>query len=243
MQGEEVGMRLASLVRKVSQLEALARGTAARRIVPCWGGCCGSCDPVDLAYFSGLDLGQAQDFTALAVQEQTRAPDPENPDARARSYPCRHLERFPRGTPYTEIAAGLAGRFAASPLARNPLGVDQTGVGKPVVDLLRRARIAARLRPLTLAGGHGATPDPKGGWLVPKQELVSTLQVLLQSRRLQLAPTLPEVPTLVRELLSFQMKVRLAAPEPLGAWREGAHDDLVLALAIAAWLGERSRFR
>jgi hypothetical protein len=25
----------------------------------------------------------------------------------------------------------------------------------------------------------------------------------------------------------------------MDAWREGAHDDLVLAVAVAAWLGER----
>jgi hypothetical protein len=43
---------------------------------------------------------------------------------------------------------------------------------------------------------------------------------------------------LVRELGSYRAKpVLVAADTPL-AWREGAHDDLVLAVALAAWAGE-----
>jgi hypothetical protein len=44
----------------------------------------------------------------------------------------------------------------------------------------------------------------------------------------------------VRELSGFQVKVPSATEEELGAWREGAHDDLVLAVAVAAWIGERA---
>jgi hypothetical protein len=69
--------------------------------------------------------------------------------------------------------------------------------------------------------------------------LVSTLQVLLQAGRLKVASALAEAPTLVRELLAFQVKVTAAAHETFGPWRENAHDDLVLAVVLAAWLGER----
>jgi hypothetical protein len=54
------------------------------------------------------------------------------------------------------------------------------------------------------------------------------------------APALPESATLVRELAAFQLKATVSADEELGTWREGAHDDLVLAVAVAAWLGERA---
>jgi hypothetical protein len=69
--------------------------------------------------------------------------------------------------------------------------------------------------------------------------LVSTLQVLLAALRLQVAPTLAEAPTLVRELLQFQVRVTRAAHETFGTWREGQHDDLLLALALAGWYAER----
>ena len=80
---------------------------------------------------------------------------------------------------------------------------------------------------------------------MPRQELAATLHELLHSRRLQVAPALPESAMLVRELAAFQLKVSAASKEELDAWREGAHDDLVLAVAVAAWLGERGfqRFR
>jgi hypothetical protein len=92
---------------------------------------------------------------------------------------------------------------------------------------------------VTITAGHQATVADGGGWLVPKKELVSTLQVLLAARRHQVAPSLADAPTLVRELLQFQVKDTRAAHEAFGACRDGQHDDLVLAIAIAAWYAER----
>jgi hypothetical protein len=191
-----------------------------------------------IRYFSGLDLGQAQDFTALAVLEQTKLPDPEKKGQLVRHYAVRHLERFPLGTSYTAICARLVTIYAAAPLARTTLAVDQTGVGRPVLDMLRRSTISASIRPITITGGHKATPNEGGGYLVPKKELVSVLQVMLQARRIKVAPTLPEAATLVRELTTFQVKITPAANEVFGAWREGQYDDLVLAVAIAIWQAE-----
>jgi hypothetical protein len=55
------------------------------------------------------------------------------------------------------------------------------------------------------------------------------------------APTLPEAHTLVLELVTFKRKTKLVADDWLTEWREGDYDDLVLAVAIAAWEGERYR--
>lgn len=193
-------------------------------------------------YVSGLDLGQAAEFTALAVLERAEAPDPASPGRVLGRYAVRHLERFPLGAPYPEVGARVAALFAAPPLAGSPLGVDQTAVGKPVLDLLRRARPRAVLRPVAVTAGHQAHADDGGVWLVPRKELVSTLQVLLQARRVKVAPSLPDAQTLVRELQNFKMKFP-SVSDPFEAWREGPHDDLVLAVAIAAWLGERGMKR
>ena len=73
---------------------------------------------------------------------------------------------------------------------------------------------------------------------MPKRELVGTLQVLLQTRRLRVARTLPDAVVLVQELENFRAKVTTARQETLESWREGRHDDLILAVAVAAWLGE-----
>ena len=51
---------------------------------------------------------------------------------------------------------------------------------------------------------------------------------------------LREVAILIRELETFRVKITEAANETFGAWREGQHDDLLLAVALAAWAGERA---
>jgi hypothetical protein len=192
-------------------------------------------------YFSGLDLGQTQDPTALAVLERTYLPDPKKTGSLLSHYAVRHLERFPLGTSYPEICARVAQRFEAAPLSGSYLGVDQTGVGRAVVDMLRGVALSAWLYPVTITSGHGAIQDEAtGDWHVPKKDLVSALQILLQARRLKVSPDLPEAKTLIKELQNFRVKITLNANETYEAWREGMHDDLVFAVAIAAWLGEKN---
>jgi hypothetical protein len=195
----------------------------------------------EIRYFSGLDLAQVAEHTALAVLEQTSVPDPDAALRKVKHYAVRHLERFPLGTPFPAICQRLQALFAAPPLAHSVLAVDQTAVGEPVVRLLRRARLSVSIRPLTVTGGHQAQSKEDGGWLVPKNELVSTLQLLLQSRRLKVAPSLPEAQTLVRELQGFRVKTILSSNDTLESWRDGPHDDLVLSVAIAAWQSEHLR--
>jgi hypothetical protein len=185
----------------------------------------------------GLDLGQAQDYSALAVLERTWAPDPADDKALVRSYALRHLKRWPLGTAYPLIVAEVATLAGTPPLDWPILGVDQTGVGGAVVGMLRAAALPARLRPVLITAGHATLLADDGVFHVAKKELVSVLQVLLQSRRLKIAP-LPERDLLLREFQTFKVKVTAAANETFEAWRERDHDDMVLAVAIAAWLGE-----
>ena len=187
-------------------------------------------------YFGGLDLGPVQDPTALAVLERTLVPD--GTGRKVPHYAVRHLERFVPGTPYPAICAAVARLFAESPLRGSVLAVDQTGVGRPVVELLRQAKVRGRLQPITLMFGQRVAAATHGERLLSKMDVVSALQVLLQTRRLQVSSSLPEAQTLVQELATFQMKVPTAGAS-LDAWREGRNDDLVLAVGVAAWEGER----
>jgi hypothetical protein len=118
-----------------------------------------------IRFVSGLDLGQAQDFTALAVLEQTTLPDLEKPNQKVHHYAVRHLERFPLGTSYTAVCARLVTIFTAPPLTRTQLAVDQTGVGRPVIDMLKKSSISASIRPITITGGTRRRPARRaGGW-------------------------------------------------------------------------------
>jgi hypothetical protein len=220
-------------------------------------------------YILGVDLGQAQDYTALCVLERSghdtgkvtvthelrsvsygsgervgskspyqtiTSPVYEN------HYAARHLERLPIGTPYpTQVARikELFDRLKTDTKTTPLLVADQTGVGRPVVDMLR----AAELSPVavTITGGDAATQDG-GDYRVPKRDLVSVVQVLLQSERLTIAERLKARAILTAELGAFQVSISLKGHDSygndVGLWRENPHDDFVLAVALACWCGE-----
>lgn len=69
---------------------------------------------------------------------------------------------------------------------------------------------------------------------MPKGELVSKLQALLHSGDLRIAASLPDAAVLARELQDFRVRFTDAGNATFNA-REGAHDDLVLALALAVF--------
>jgi hypothetical protein len=186
-------------------------------------------------YVLGLDLGQTQDFTALAVLE--RQPLSARAVTAKADFALRHLRRFALGTAYTEIVSAVTVMRKAGPLNGAALIVDQTGVGRAIVDVLRQT--AGVVVPITITGGHAVSVTEDGSFHVPKKELVTGLQTVLQSRRLQIARGLPEAATLVRELQQFQVKITASAHETFEVWRAGQHDDLVLAVALACWWAER----
>ncbi len=205
-------------------------------------------------FFFGLDLGQAADYTAIAILERIpppvprprlgwipagrEPPDPQPELARAR-YELRHLERVALGTPYPAIVTSVRSRLLAEPLKDSTaLVVDYTGGGRPTYDLF----VAAGLTPvgITITGGNAVTHDG-GVYGVPKRDLVSALQVLFQSERLKIARGLPAAGTLVHELTNFKRSVSLkTGHDSYEAWRETDHDDLVLAAAMAAWYAEHA---
>ena len=176
-------------------------------------------------YVLALDLGQAADFTALAVLEREPLKPP--------TFAVRHLVRFPPGTPYAAIGEAVGTTVRDGGLGRPPVVVDLTAVGPGLLPSLRTGVRPAWVIPVLLTAGQ--TPvEADGLRRVPKRDLVTNLQVLLQERRLRVAPALPEAALLVRELTAFRAKVSLTdtdAPD----WRERPADDLVLAVALAAW--------
>ena len=227
-------------------------------------------------YYLGLDLGQARDYSALAIieeqlyvgeawanevlhrQDYERGPSPRwispadlspyqaglalrlsHQFGRPAEVPLavRHLERFQLGTRYTDVVERVASIVRTPPLRKMPavLLVDKTGVGASVLDSFTHAGIGTVA--ITLHGGSAVSRDPqRAGFRVPKRDLVTVTQVLLQDGRLKVAATLPEAETLRNELLNFRMKIDpRTAHASYEHWREGDHDDLVLSVSMAAW--------
>jgi hypothetical protein len=193
-------------------------------------------------YFLGLDLGQASEPTALAVLERPVVPPRAAPDLRRPVHALRHLKRFPPGTPYAEVIALVRQMLQRPPLSGATLIVDRTGVGQAVLKLVTDG-LENQVTCQYLAVSIGSGVDPTvgdGGLQVPRKELVGVLQVLLQNRRLKIPASLPDADLLIDELLKFRAKVTVASDNTLESWREGPHDDLVLAVGLAAWQSERT---
>lgn len=183
----------------------------------------------------GLDLGPPAAFTALAVVERT---DDRDPDADP-AYAVRHLRRFPPGTAYAAVAGAVADLLATEPLHGAGLAADVTAVGAGVLDLFRALDPRPPLTAVVLTAGHHAECGPHDVWQVPKKDLVTGLQLLLQGRRLAIPSALPEAALLARELGAFRAKAGPAADPAAADWRDGRDDDLVLAVALGCWQAGR----
>lgn len=204
-------------------------------------------------YIVGLDLGQANDYTALIFLERTQniitdmVPDDTdgvfiNTFKKKRTvedanYFGRHIERFKLGTPYPVVVERVK-KLVEQPEVggRYMLVVDQTGVGRPVFEMLTGAGLTAM--GVTITGGDSVTYKNRTEVRVAKRLLVSTLQAVKQTGRVTFGAKVQLVDILQQEMGTFGVKINDNAND-LYAAREGAHDDLILSLALALWFGEK----
>jgi hypothetical protein len=212
----------------------------------------------------GVDLGQQRDFTAITVIERGYVSAGPLYNAHywykgreiyaAREpvkleYHVRHLERPALGTSYVDVVERILELLISLGEEEVVLAVDMTGVGRPVADMLK-ARLNEWLEQdrdvylntawITITGGDSVTKAEGGGLRVPKCDLASAPLVLMQNGQLKIAEGLALAPVLKKELLNFKVKINIATGhDSYEAWREGDHDDLVLAVAMACWCGER----
>lgn len=197
----------------------------------------------------GVDLGQSKDPTSIAVVEQIKPVLPDHlqdfmrPDQVAAlrrempkpEYNLRLLEQAPLGEPYPAQAQRLNRILARQQIAEHQpfVWMDYTGVGRAVFDIFKEQRVP-RLKPVTIIFNGQEGPNGNGGHSVPKLDLVSRLQALMHTGRLHMPDTLPLAKTFRHELLDFRVSYTAVGNATFGA-REGAHDDLILAVALAVY--------
>jgi hypothetical protein len=178
-------------------------------------------------------------------------------------YHIRHLARAPLRTSYHAIAERVVETVVSLRDEQESradyvgadvnivLAIDATGVGVGVTEIIARAlkedlppgdpRVT--LVPITLTGGERVNRSG-AFYRVPKRDIVHTTIAAFQSGRLRIASSLREAKTLREELLNFKMKINPeTAHDSYSHWREGQHDDLVLATAMAVWVWERAVHR
>jgi hypothetical protein len=186
-------------------------------------------------FYVGLDLGQRYDHTAIALVEK---------DLRGTWLGVRGLERVALGTPYPKVVERVW-EIVNGPDVRGKvtLTVDGTGLGAPVIDMLRMARLGCEICEVIITGGERAQ-QVRGTcmerWNVPKRDLIAGVQLSLEKGELRIARRMQEAGALVRELVSVRQTTKANGRVRVGADACGEHDDLVIAVALACWGAKRA---
>jgi hypothetical protein len=201
----------------------------------------------------GIDVGQRVDPTAIAVAERVgncylvrhleRLPLGTSYPAIADRVGELYRNTVTRLDQQQATADYLAGGYMTAPHMSAPqdarsqiwLLVDATGVGTPCIDLIKERAAIADGHLTGCFFTYGDRLNVRLGsreGSIGKGFLVSRLQALIQSGRIRL-PDTPEAHALADELLVYEIRVDEQANEKYGAFKTGAHDDLVTALGLA----------
>ena len=186
--------------------------------------------------YMGQDLGERVDPSALAIAEYVSAPtstvDPATWEPLFRcSLALRHMESPPLGTEYPDVAA-RARQVAQHPriAGRCTLVVDANGAGAGAMSLFKKPEFPAPLIAMIATGGQEARAT-EGGYNVPKPMLLDRLEYLLRTKKLRIAVA-PWTEPLIRELTMIKRELQ---PSGYVTYSSPIHDDMVMALAMAAW--------
>ncbi|MDX2266973.1 MAG: hypothetical protein NW208_02640 [Bryobacter sp.] len=190
--------------------------------------------PVRNEYFLGLDLGRRQDFSALVVLERrlfarnTRYVD--SLTKWEQSLIVRYARQFKLGTAYGEVAAETA-RIYRAVEQKGPatLVFDQTGVGDAVEEMIREHLRGARTEGVIITQEI-------------KRDIYASLEMLLEKGELRIPTNCHSSNELKEELLTVEIR-RVGLGYKYGAFEKDTHDDLVMALGLAAWRERLGRSR
>ncbi len=185
-------------------------------------------------YFLGLDLGRKQDHSALVIIERSqRAMNTRYIDAYTKweeFLSVRYAKQWKLGTAYGDVAKEAATIYKkVEALGRSVLVFDQTGVGDAVYEMIREHLRGASVEGVVITQEL-------------KRDLYAALETNLEQGKLKIPEDCYSSRELKQELLTVEIR-RVGYGYKYGAFEKDAHDDLVMALALACWrerIGHRS---
>lgn len=209
-------------------------------------------------YIAAFDIAKKRDYFAGMIFRRT----PElvrDDDGKSRSLEMLDLVHIEKhgNLAYQDMAEVVATIMGHRDLKNNAdLLVDGTGVGEAAVELIRAKGLEPT--PIIFTGGAQAREilEPAGrifgegfsplriskGWTVPKADMVAAGQIIMQQRRLRVAPGLRWADDFKKQLEGFKGKVNEAtARRSYNAESDDLHDDLVVCYLMAAWWSHRHR--
>jgi hypothetical protein len=213
-------------------------------------------------YIVSVDIAKKRDFTTIMItKDSPMIVDGkvilDQVDRAVHYFDVVHIDQF-QGLTYPDIADTVTKLMSHSSIQNNAdLLVDGTGVGEAAVDIMRLNALSPI--PIVFTGGSqerevhaemGSIFQTTQGKLagasvvkeihVPKVNLVSAGKLLIQQRRLRVAPGLKWGPAFEKQLMGFRGKVNENKVK-YEAETEDTHDDLVVVFLMTAWWIGRQR--
>ena len=145
--------------------------------------------------------------------------------------------RLSLGTPYPEIVRHIQSLITVAAIdSMITLVVDKTGVGGPIVDYFREEK----LRPcgISITSGKAASGNRGGDWNVPRDDLVTQTQFIVDMSRIGIAKSIPLALDLVEELAHFKPSSNTKAKKASHPFSQRHHDDLAMSTMLALWHAE-----
>ena len=146
------------------------------------------------------------------------------------------IDRFPVGRPLHVIVNRVSEIASDRRLNRRAIILlDISSVGAAPLRAFQSRGMYPTAIDLTNADAEGYVNDAQRA---PLRDVIGAAQVVLQTARLKVAGALDLAKTLVSDLQAFNPKPIARNPDLRG----GRNADLVLALAVALWWGDRLRW-
>ena len=183
-----------------------------------------------------LSLGTVAEPSGLVVVKPWSALSP--PDGResnpavGNQFDVKLIDRFPVGCPLPVIVNRVSEIASDKRVSRESIILlDISSVGTAPLRAFQSRGMYPAAIDLTNAGSEGFANDAQH---VPLRDALGAAQTVLQTARLRVASALELAKTLVSDLQAFDPK-----PIAHADLRGGRNADLVLALAMALWWGDR----
>jgi hypothetical protein len=181
----------------------------------------------------GIDLAQAHDRTVMTIAKRMWRDG-------FRYFRIGHFEIMPKNMPFESqcnVIANRINRLQDSGGVVDTVTIDYTGIGRPVWEMLRRRRIPG-LKGILITGGEPGSGTQKGDiYHVPKIDLITGLQALVNLRRLIAHPEVPHAQEFENELRNYTVQYSETGRMLMNA-RSGGHDDIVISTALTPYVTE-----
>lgn len=186
-------------------------------------------------YLIGVDLAALQDRTAISVIEDELKPAPRYGKGFVQEFEPRRQTlvqavRLPIGLEWPAICDTI--KKVKDQIPDSELFVDLSGLGQPVGSMLKERGVS--FTGVTITSGDTFKKVNHTSYRCSKSYLISFLATLFQSGDLRISDGITDAKEFRQQVEDF-----VATTTPAGnvsfQTREGRHDDLLLATAIAAF--------